>query len=418
MRYRCSNCGLFEYDKQSRDLTVTLSTDTHVKDALAMNQCPICAAPTTFMRATGDVPMAPKKTEAAEKPVEKDLVYFRRRARERLAHVCGVYPVCDGMPSRICTGQKYGAPIGFGGAGQAKTFETNYKALQQYRLKMRVIKAHHEPEMSVSIFGKEIVAPVMGAPLSGTKNNMNDVMSEQEFYWGLLKGAQVFGTIGMVGNTPSSPEDLGVTTTGQNHGWGIPVFKPQSQERLIKLVQLAERLDVIAIGVDLEGAGSTSWVTPEKKVYRKSEGELQELVDCTEKPVIFKGIMNVDDALKVVDSGADACYVSNHGGRVLDCGQGVAEVLPAISEEISGIIPILADGTVRTGFDVLKIRALGADIALIGRTLAQACIGGGHAAVKMYFDYVKDDLRRAMVMTGCDTLKDADMRILDKTGHL
>ncbi len=244
-----------------------------------------------------------------------------------LARVCGVYPVCDGDPDHLCTGQKYGAPIGLGGAGQAKTFEANYRALQQYRLKMRVIKAHHEPEMSVSIFGKELAAPVMGAAISGVKNNMNDAMPEEEFYWGLLKGAQAFGTIGMVGNTPTSPEDLGVTTVGKNEGWGIPFFKPQSQDRLIKLFQLAEKLDVIAIGVDLEGAGSTSWITPEKRVYRKSEDNLKELVECTSKPVIFKGIMSTEDAVKVVDSGASACYVSNHGGRVLDCGQGVAEVL-------------------------------------------------------------------------------------------
>ena len=349
--------------------------------------------------------------------VEKDLTYYRRRAREQLAHLCGVYPVCNGDPDHLCTGQKYGAPIGLGGAGQAKTFEANYKALQQYRLKMRVIKAHREPEMSTSLFGKELIAPVMGAALSGVKNNMNDVMPEEEFYLGLLKGAQAFGTIGMVGNTSTTPEDLGVTTVGKNKGWGIPSFKPQSQDHLIKLFQLAEKLDVIAIGVDLEGAGSTSWITPEKRVYRKSEGELQELVDCTKKPVIFKGIMNTEDAVKVVDSGASACYVSNHGGRVLDGGQGVAEVLPAIAEEISGKVPILADGTVRTGFDVLKIRALGADVALIGRPIAQVCIGGGDAAVKLYFEYVKDDLRRAMLLTGCDTLKDANMNILDKLGH-
>ncbi len=71
----------------------------------------------------------------------------------------------------------------------------------------------------------------------------------------------------------------------------------------------------------------------------------------------------------------------------------------------------------RTGFDVLKIRALGGDVALIGRPLAQVCIGGGYVAVKMYFDYVKDDLRRAMLLTGCDTLKDANMSILDKLGQ-
>ena len=80
-----------------------------------------------------------------------------------------------------------------------------------------------------------------------------------------------------------------------------------------------------------------------------------ELVDSTEKPVIFKGIMSIEDAVKVLDSGAGACYVSNHGGRVLDGGQGMADVLPEIANEISGKIPILADGAVRTGFDVLKV---------------------------------------------------------------
>ena len=59
----------------------------------------------------------------------------------------------------------------------------------------------------------------------------------------------------MVGNTATSPEDLGVATVGKNHGWGIPSFKPQAQDRLIKLFQMAEKLDVIAIEVDLEGAG-------------------------------------------------------------------------------------------------------------------------------------------------------------------
>jgi len=417
MKYRCMNCKLFVYDEESGDQRINLKPGTKMSDIPDSYRCPVCAAPKSYLQPAGDAVVTPQKVDDGEKAVERDLTYYRRRARELLTRVCGVYPVCDGDPDHLCIGQKYGAPIGLGGAGQAKTFGANYRALQQYRLKMRLIKAHHEPEMSISIFGMELPAPVMGAALSGVKNNMNDAIPEEEFYWGLLKGAQTFGTIGMVGNTPSTPEDLGVTTVGKNQGWGIPFFKPQSQGRLIKLFQLAEKLDVIAIGVDLEGAGSTSWITPEKRVYRKSEDELQELVDCTKKPVIFKGIMSTDDAVKVVDSGANACYVSNHGGRVLDGGQGVAEVLPDIAEEISGMIPVLADGAVRTGFDVLKIRALGADVALIGRPLAQVCIGGGYAAVKLYFDYVKDDLRRAMLLTGCDTLKDANTSILDKLEH-
>ncbi len=185
----------------------------------------------------------------------------------------------------------------------------------------------------------------------------------------------------MVGNSPACPDELGVTIVGENEGWGIPIFKPHSQEKLIQLFQLADELNVIAIGVDLDGAGSMFWTNSENSLYRKSETELQELVDCTKKPVIFKGIMSVEDAVNVVDSGASACYVSNHGGRVLDCGKGVADVLPEIAMEVSGKITIMADGCVRTGFDVLKVLALGADIVLIGRPLAMMSVVGGDVAV-------------------------------------
>jgi len=184
---------------------------------------------------------------------------------------------------------------------------------------------------------------------------MNDVVPEDALYRGLLKGAMSSGSIGLVGNTPESPDDLGVNIVGENNGWGIPIFKPQSQERLLQLIRLANEMNAIAVGVDLDGAGSTYWNASNKPVYRKSEKDITELVDSTEKPVIFKGIMCIEDAIKILDSGANACYVSNHGGRVLDGGQGMAEVLPEIANEISGKIPIMADGAVRTGFDVLKV---------------------------------------------------------------
>jgi isopentenyl diphosphate isomerase/L-lactate dehydrogenase-like FMN-dependent dehydrogenase len=161
--------------------------------------------------------------------------------------------------------------------------------------------------------------------------------------------------------------------------------------------------------------GSQFWNAHGKPLYRKTEKELEELVDCTEKTVIFKGIMTVNDAVKVLDSGAGACYVSNHGGRPMDCGQGVAEVLPDIAKEISGKIPILADGAVRTGFDVLKVLALGADVALIGRPLAMMSVAGGDEAVKLYYEYVKNDLLISMIMTGCDNLQDVTMDILARS---
>lgn len=413
MKFMCSFCNVFVYDEEPGDPNTDLRPGTRWEEIPITWQCPVCGMPKTYLQQVSDEAFSfVSKPYLENKEENWNLTYYRNRAREKLTNFCGVYPVCDGQPGRICIGQKYGASIGMGGAGQGKTFEANYNALQEYKFKTRVIKEHHEPEMSISLFGEEISAPVMGASLSGVKNSMNNIIPEDEFYMGLLKGAQNFGSIGLVGSTTTSPDDLGVNVVGENKGWGIPIFKPQSQKRLIQLFQQAEKLDVIAMGVDLDGAASSFWSESEGLVYRKGEKDLQELVDCTEKPVIFKGIMTAEDAAKVIDSGAGACYVSNHGGRVLDSAQGVAEVLPDIAREISGKIPILADGAVRTGFDVLKIRALGADVALIGRTLAQVCLTGKDVAVKMYLDYVKEDLRRAMLLTGCDTLKDANMDIL------
>jgi len=415
MKYICTYCNIYAYDEDKGDYSTNLEKGTKWDQIPETWQCPVCGMPKSYLQQVSDDAFSLIMADYAENPEKNwDLNYYRTKARKMLTSFCGVYAVCNGQPGRLCIGQKYGASIGMGGAGQGNTFGTNYNTLNQYKLKMRVIKQHHEPEVFTSIFGKELSAPVMGAPLSGVKTSMNNAIPEEKFYWGLIKGAQAFGTIGLVGNTTTSPDDLGVKTVGENKGWGIPIFKPQTQERLIQLFKLAEELDVIALGVDLEGAGSTFWKDQDKRLYRKSEKDLQELVDCTEKPVIFKGIMHPDDAVKVVDSGASACYVSNHGGRVLDGGQGMAEVLPDIAMEVGKKIPILADGAVRTGFDILKVLALGADIALIGRTLAQVCIGGGEIAVKMYLDYVKEDLRRAMILTGCNILKDANMDILTK----
>jgi hypothetical protein len=342
----------------------------------------------------------------------KDLTYYRDIARKKLLGTCAVYKVCDGDPERVCQGMKFGKPVGFGGAGQGRTFHENFEALSRYKLKMNVVKEHHEPEMSSSFLGKEILMPVMASSVSGAKISMNDAVSEEELQRGIIEGARISGTIGLSGNTVDAPEHPGIDILASNGGWGIPVFKPQSQDRLMELFKRAELANVIAIGVDLDGCGSTNWVARGKPLFRKSERDLKELVDSTEKPVLFKGIMTSEDAGKVVDAGAKAMDISNHGGRVLDYGQGVADVLPSIASEFKGKIVIMADGCVRTGYDALKLLALGADVALIGRPMARMSMAGGPEAVKLYLDYVKKDLRMAMLMTGCDSLREISYRIL------
>jgi 4-hydroxymandelate oxidase len=420
MKYVCSFCETFVFDDSIGDAKADLPAGISKEQISLQWRCPVCGHWKDNLQPISDPEYSQKQAkyeithQSTTETVTKDITYYRDIARRQLARVCAVNKVCDGKPDRLCQGQKYGKPIGFGGAGQGKTWETNAMALSRYKLKMRVIKEHCEPETQTVFLDNKIGMPVLATSMSGTQISMNNALSEEEFQRGLVEGAKKSSTIALSGNTVDAPNHPGIEIIGRNGGWGIPVFKPQSQEKLLELFKRCEAANVLAIGVDLDGYGSTNWALRGKPLYRKNERDLRELVDCTDKPVIYKGIMNIEDAAKVVDSGAKALDVSNHGGRVMDCGQGVSEVLPEIAAEFKGKITIMADGAVRTGFDVLKLLALGADVALIGRPLAWMSLAGGPEAVALYLDYVKKGLRMAMIMTCCDSLREINKEILLK----
>jgi L-lactate dehydrogenase (cytochrome) len=129
-------------------------------------------------------------------------------------------------------------------------------------------------------------------------------------------------------------------------------------------------------------------------------------------PLVIKGILDPDDAAAAVNAGADGIVVSNHGGRQLDGAIASAEALPAIAQRVGGRTAILADGGVRSGLDVLKMLALGADGVLIGRAWAYALAVGGEPGVTALLTSFGRDLRAAMAMTGCRRLGEAGPEIL------
>jgi isopentenyl diphosphate isomerase/L-lactate dehydrogenase-like FMN-dependent dehydrogenase len=344
------------------------------------------------------------------------LTEVRRNSKDKLKGVCGVYKVCDGQPGKLCVGQKYGEPIGMGGAGKGLGFWANTKELDEIKLIPRLITPHFEPKMKTSIFGHDIEIPILSSSLSGVKASMGGSISEFEFACSVLSGAKDAGTLGLIGNTAIDGEELTGIKAVENVGHGIPILKPQSNQRLLELIIMAEKAKAYAVGVDVDGCGSTVWEKWGKPVYKKSASDLKELVDSTDLPFIVKGIMCPEDALEVMDLGIAGIDVSNHGGRVLDSTQGVAEVLPEIVNAIKGKVTITAGGGVRTGFDVLKMLALGADGVLIGRDIVRAALGGGSQGVKLHFDYLRGDLRRGMLLTNCKSIDDIDGRILVRPG--
>ena len=134
-------------------------------------------------------------------------------------------------------------------------------------------------------------------------------------------------------------------------------------------------------------------------------------------PLIVKGILDVDDARDAVAHGVDGIVVSNHGGRQLDGVLSSAAALPRIADAVAGRLPILADGGVRSGLDVVRMLALGADFVLLGRAWAYALAAAGQAGVAHVLKLIDAEMRVAMALTGCISIDQIDHEILERGGN-
>ena len=346
---------------------------------------------------------------------EMTLTKVREEAKKKLMGVCGVYKICDGDAMRICQGQSYGRPLGFGGIGSGASFNNNVLALKKLKLKMKTIGDHFEANTTYDFFGRELSMPIMGASIAGVNSFGGEkVISEKEFCRSVVLGCKGAGTIGWRGDTYTYSLDnsYGIDAIAEAGGLGVKIVKPREQETIIEFFEKAEKAKSVAVGVDIDGCGSYSMATHNKPVFKKNIDDLKELVSSTKLPVIVKGIMSIEDAVTAKDAGAAAIVVSNHGGRVLDHTPGTVEVLPEIVAELEGKIRILIDGGFRTGYDVLKGLALGAESVLIGRDIVRAAVGAGVEGVRIQMEYLQKTLAKAMKMTNCKDLKEVNKFIL------
>lgn len=332
-----------------------------------------------------------------------DLETVRNTAKEKLKGYCRVCPVCDG---RVCAGE---VP-GMGGVGTGSAFKANREALASYRFNMRTIHNVKTPDTSIKLFGEKLSIPVLAAPITGTTYNMGGKMTEEEFIGAIIAGSLQTGTLGMTGDA-ADPALWGsaMKAIASHQGRGIAIIKPREQKEIISRIRDVEKTGAIAVGMDIDGAGLITMALKGQPVSPKTPAEIKELTSATKLPFILKGIMTPDEAEIAVEVNAAAIVVSNHGGRVLDHTPGAADVLPEIAGRVKGKITILADGGVRTGADVLKLLALGADAVLIGRPLVIGAFGGGRDGVAFLLNKIKGELIQAMLLTGT-----ADVKMVSK----
>jgi isopentenyl diphosphate isomerase/L-lactate dehydrogenase-like FMN-dependent dehydrogenase len=132
--------------------------------------------------------------------------------------------------------------------------------------------------------------------------------------------------------------------------------------------------------------------------------DIEWLAGVTKMPVLVKGILRADDALRAVNHGASGIIVSNHGARQLDTTPATISVLPEIVDAVEGAVEVYVDGGIRRGTDVLKAMAYGARAVLVGRPILWALTVGGEAGVKSFLEMLRQEFDLAMALSGCSSL--------------
>lgn len=326
-----------------------------------------------------------------------------KSAREKIGPQCRVCRECDG---RVCRGEIPGA----GGKGTGRSFLRNYEALAALKINMDVIYDSQGQNTELSLFGKEFKAPIFAAPISGMSSNYNGLFTEKSYNQILVQALKDSGCAAFTGDGVSRDfyeEPLeAIKAAG---GCGIPTIKPWDQETVLKKLRLAEEAGVMAIAMDIDSAGLPILNLAGRPGQAKSQEQLAQLIASTSRPFLLKGIMTPESARKAKNCGAYGIIVSNHGGRVLDDTPGTVEVLPAIRRAVGTNLKIFLDGAIRSGTDVFKALALGADGVLIGRPYVIAAYGNGEEGIRLYTEKIIGELKDTMKMTGCACLSDIDV---------
>ncbi len=331
---------------------------------------------------------------------------IRDKARELMKGYCRVCPVCDG---KVCAGE---VP-GMGGLGTAASFKDNMAALAEVKFNMRLIHDITDPDTAVNLLGQDLALPILAAPIGGVSFNMGGQISEEDYIQAVLEGCVAAGTLGCTGDgVPDFIHQAGFTAIEKCGGQGIPFIKPWEDRELYEKLEKAEKTGARIVGIDIDAAGLVTLAKMGRPVTPKPAEELAKIIKSTSMKFILKGVMTPGQARLAVDAGADAIVVSNHGGRVMDHTPGAARVLPALVDAVYGRLAILADGGVRSGADVLKLIALGADAVMIGRPFSVAAMGGLKEGVQTYLETIQTELIQAMVMTGTVDIKTVSGHVL------
>lgn len=323
-----------------------------------------------------------------------------KSARGNMGPYCKVCPVCNGA---ACKNQMPGP----GAKGVGDNAVRNYQKWQEIRVNMDTIHENKPIDTSVELFGRTFKYPFFAGPVGAMTLHYGEKYDDLAYNNLLVDACAKGGIAAFTGDGTNAKVMEGATAAIKAAGGlGIPTVKPWNLETIREKMELVKASGSFAVAMDIDGAGLPFLKNLTPPAGSKTEDELRDVAEMAGVPFIIKGIMTRRGALKAKDAGAAAIVVSNHGGRVLDQCPATAEVLEDIVEAVGGRMKILVDGGLRSGVDVFKALAMGADGVLLGRPFVTAVYGGAAEGVQCYIDKIGGELEDTMRMCGANTISD------------
>ncbi|XP_056162828.1 peroxisomal (S)-2-hydroxyacid oxidase GLO4-like isoform X3 [Syzygium oleosum] len=319
-----------------------------------------------------------------------------------------------------------------GGAEDQYTLKENVEAFRRITFRPRILIDVSKISLSTTILGYNVAAPIMIAPTALHK------LAHPEGEVATARAAAACNVIMILSYMSMCTVEEVASSCDAIRLFQIYVYK--RRDITARLVQRAERsgYKAIVLTVDVPRLGrreadiKNKMVVPQLKNFEgllstqvvSDEGSnVQAFADSTldasstwkdigwlrsitKLPILIKGVLTHEDAIKAVEAGAAGIIVSNHGARQLDYSPATISVLEEVVHAVKGKVPVFVDGGVRQGSDVFKALALGAQAVLIGRPVVYGLAAKGETRVRSVTQRLKDELELTMALSGCTTIKD------------
>lgn len=328
-------------------------------------------------------------------------------ARNKIGPKCKVCPVCNGLGC----GNTLPGP---GCKKPGNVANDNYNAWRQIKLNMDTLVPNTEIDTSAELFGKRLSFPLVTGPIGSIRKQFNPTDDIRDFNDKCMAACEQKGLLHFYSSgLETAVQEANVKIRHNHNNCGVPIINPEDDQSIIlQMNRCNKELSPLAIGVVVDSAGLPHLKECHGSGGTKTVEQLRMLKEKAQKPFIIKGIMTAESAVKAIDAGADAIIVSNHGGRVLSDVPATAEVLEEIVDAVGKRAKIIVDGGIRSGIDLFKAYALGADACLICRPVLISYYGAGQEGIECYFDMLLNELKDTMYMCGARSISEISRKMI------